>query len=139
MSKVSCTAAVTSRTVTSDTASIEEEGVTGLHIHTQSAKQGCQLVKGDTEVTEAWQSTVCYEPACDSNMVSAVPALAGFYAAEAALLRDIGLRFPATASMSQRASSNISEADWPATSAAAAPLASSHPGDPVVLLTEPVW
>jgi hypothetical protein len=113
--------------------------VTGLHCRTQSAKQGCQPVKGDTVVTEDWQSTVCYEPACDSNMVSPVPGLAGFYAAEAALLRDIGLRFPATASMSRRASSNISEADWPATSAAPPPVANSHPSDPVVLLTEPVW
>jgi hypothetical protein len=96
-------------------------------------------VKGHTGVTEYWQSTVYYKTACDSNMLSTVPALAGFYAAEAALLRDIGLRFPATASMSRRASSNISEGDWPATAAAPAPVANSHPSDPVVLLTEPVW
>jgi hypothetical protein len=63
------------------------------------------------------------------------PLLAGFYAAEAALLREIEMRFPA--SVSRRPSSNVSEAEWTAATAAAPPP-SAHACEPVVLLAEPV-
>lgn len=66
-----------------------------------------------------------------------VPRFSGFYAAEAALLREIENRFPAQPS-SRRPSSTMSDVDWQNAASAAAAPATSARSEPVVLLAEPV-